>query len=321
MALTKEACLFNLIVYAPEKERIPRLLDIIQAISKRFPSRLIFISLDESLQEISIKDSGNSISTPSSSLHKVPFYVMPHIIPDLPITLLWGTDPTKDKTLLPYFQGFATRIIFDASIHDEWSAFGQRMIDHTTDKQQAMIDISWALISGWRDALARLFNDSTTMDALSYCKKIRILCHNSSDYAAGIYLLSWLSSRLHWSLSLSKHCEGVLEAHFNHDKGNLTALITEEPNSKDQEHGISSLEIITQDDDVYLMTHRPPHRTITTHVMHADSCKLPITLPYTGINNSYLFSKELLHHHTGEHYQHMLKALLHFSKEKQHAPV
>lgn len=329
---TPRACLFNLIAYAPNAKRLPRIIEIIQSISSKFPCRLILISPADDASEVRIETKPNPcvkqkngydqvfIYTDSKQLNKVPFLIMPYLIPDLPINLLWDDDPTSTDPVLNYLKGFATRIIFDASSIDDWGAYAQRMSALIGQNSVDFMDISWALISSWRDTIARVFNDKDTLEELRHCQKVRILCHQSNDYATGIYLLSWLSAQLGWKLVQSKQCEGVIETTFSHDSGTIATAIAEQPSSAKGEHGIASVEIVASGGTVYQMTHKPACRTVITHVIHDNCCDLPITLPFSCLNKSFSFMKELLHQQSSTHYRNMLSKLTDFkSARKNHS--
>jgi hypothetical protein len=323
------ACLFNLVAYAPNAKRLPRILEIVHAIGSKFPCRLVLITHAQEAAGVRVETLPNPcvkqkngydqvfIYADSEKLNKVPFLVMPYLIPDLPINLLWDEDPTSDDPVLNYLKGFATRIIFDASGIEDWSAFAHRMGVLIGQNSYDYMDISWALISSWRDTVARLFNDAQALDELRRCQKVRILCRHSTDYATGIYLLSWLSAQLDWKLVQSKQCEGVIETTFAFDKANIATAIAEQPSTVKSEHGIASVEIVTSSGTVYQMTHRPACRTVITHVIHDSCCDLPITLPFACLNQSFAFMKELLHHRSSSHYRNMLSKLTEFKNVKK----
>ena len=84
------------------------------------------------------------IHVSGKELDKVPFVVMPYLIPDVPIYLLWGQDPTLDDKVLPFFKNFASRVIFDASSTDDLSAFAERALKRGSPTGDNFMDISWA---------------------------------------------------------------------------------------------------------------------------------------------------------------------------------
>lgn len=329
-AATKQpprACLFNLVAYAPDQERLPRLLKIVQTFGTKFPCRLILISHTDEKSGVRVETSPCSclrqkngyeqvfIYVDEEGIDKVPFLVLPYLIPDLPTYLLWDQDPTLKDNILDYLKKFSTRIIFDASTTEDLSSFAKRMTDMLPQSSIDKMDLSWALISSWRDTLALLFNDEKTLEDLRYCKKIRILCNHASDHAGGIYLLSWLATQLGWKFIVNKLCEGVIETTFSHAKGNVATAISEQPNHSPEERGIASIEIVTASGVVYQITHRPSSRTIVAHIIHDNCCDLPITLPFAGLNQSFSFMKELLHNRSSTHYKNMLAMLSQFPKQ------
>lgn len=321
------AALFNIVAFAPNSSSLDRIKGIIHSIGFRFPCRLIIIELDESIGSLKMETvpcpseerqktyPQLNIKTSSADLEKVPFVVLPNLISDVPVYLIWGQDPTTDTKILPHFQDFATRIIFDSSSTQDLGAFAQRMYDQVSSGNNNLLDISWALISGWRDVIARIYNDPSSIEELTTCKKITIGCRRSDDYAAGVYLFSWIASRLGWKFIRSNLSEGSLELTYENEGKDINAIIASDKSSDSKETGISTIEVITKNDDVYRMTHRSPSRTVVTHIMRANTCSLPITLPFACLNRSQALLRELLHQQPGEHYRHMLSKLVHHSHQ------
>ena len=112
-----KASLFNLIVIANSLQRGLHCQELVRFVTEKFPCRVIFVQSDESSQadffhtEHTIQSIGTgltrvcfdqfTIDSSTNQLHKVPFLILPNIMPDLPVYILIGHDPTQDHVILP----------------------------------------------------------------------------------------------------------------------------------------------------------------------------------------------------------------------------
>src|SRR5690348_8539575 len=105
------ACLFNLIVFNRLSDRTDYIRDIVQKVSEKYPCRVLFITQDpqspHSYLKTAVSVVGNGtiacdyidIGFAGPEMQRVPFVLLPHIIPDLPVSLLWTEDPSHDHPL------------------------------------------------------------------------------------------------------------------------------------------------------------------------------------------------------------------------------
>src|SRR5688572_12204280 len=102
------SCLFNLVIYTAEEERTAYFGKLFAKISEKFPSNIIFIQAidkplpDKELVKKFVPENNNKsaksgeqfiIKAAPDQLSQVPFILLPMLLPDLPIYLIWGQNP------------------------------------------------------------------------------------------------------------------------------------------------------------------------------------------------------------------------------------
>ncbi len=214
-----KACLFNLIIYAQDQSRNDYLRDISRIIATRFPCRIIFIlgnplSNDSHLHvivsqemvsdgELTIACDLINIYVSKEYLDRVPFLVIPHLVPDLPVNLLWAQDPTLEKEVLPFIAPYANRLIFDVDSTDNLKDFVKRIQNYSL-KDYELIDMNWIMISGWREVIRETFYTEERIADLNRATRITITRHieKSQDWhekaIQAIYLQGWLAAQQGW---------------------------------------------------------------------------------------------------------------------------
>jgi len=213
------SCLFNLIVYTHEPRRTAYFEGIVKIIKTQFPCRIISITgnpqAKESYFRVKMTTEKNSdgtgfacdhiyIDATGQDLNRVYFLLMPLFVPDLPIYLLWGQDPTTEYTILPHLEYFATRLIFDAETTEDLHQFSREMLNRMATSSIQVIDMNWARIGGWKEVLAEVCDSQERLDQLAKASSITLKYNNKpSDLfthpeTQAIYLQAWLAACLNW---------------------------------------------------------------------------------------------------------------------------
>ncbi len=215
------ASLFNLVVFNRLSSRTDYVRNIVQKVVEQFPCRTLFISYDPDSSHPYLKtaisvvipqgeESGIAcdqidIGVGGPELTRVPFLILPHLIPDLPIYLLWTEDPSKPHPLFASLSSLATRIIFDSESTDNLLAFANSLLELKRKTGIDVADLNWARTEGWRDLISSLFDSPDRLAALNrLClaklsynnRETEFFCHLKIQ---AVYLVAWLSSRLHWN--------------------------------------------------------------------------------------------------------------------------
>jgi glucose-6-phosphate dehydrogenase assembly protein OpcA len=219
------ASLFNLIFYTKKSPRDEYIRKIAQKIIEKFPARIFFISSDVTNNTSQVKTAVSimsaeqgeydvtcdfiEISTTANTENQVPFILLPHLIPDLPVFLVWAEDPMIESPLRSQLEKFATRCIFDSETAQDLTGFAKAILQIKEKSNCEIADLNWARLESWRDLLAAVFNESSLFAKLKKIHNLKI-CYNAQETPffchtkiQSIYLQAWLSCRLGWTLQSS----------------------------------------------------------------------------------------------------------------------
>ncbi len=320
------ACLFNLIVFNTLSIRTDYIRDIIRKVSEKYPCRVLFISSDPTSATpylktaVSVVGSGTSacdyidIGVSGSAIEKVPFLLFPHIIPDLPVSLLWTEDPNLPHPLFTPLAKLANRLIFDSESADSLLLFSEKVLQMRKESPFDTADLNWARTEGWRDLIGSLFRSG---DQLHKIKQIQITYNSQKTESfchlkvQSMYLLAWLASRLKWNF---KSASPDLNFIFEKQKGEIRPAKWEKlgPGT------IISVEITTSDGYHYQCSRNPKqYNQVSIQISSPDRCELPyqFILGRTGIVGPSLI-KEIITKGTSGHYLDMLKTLSQMDRDQ-----
>lgn len=325
------ACLFNLILYTEKGYRTDYIRKIAQRVIQKFPCRLIFISLDRENKQSSlvtkvsaVSPSGQSgivcdlieIEVSASEEMRVPFTILPHILPDLPVYLLWTENPTKTASLSPELEKLASRIIFDSESAENLPHFAKAALQHQIQSNCDIADLNWGRIENWRDLFASVFHSEEMLSQLGHIKSMQI-AYNAQETAAfchtkiqSIYLQGWLACQLEWNFKQVKSEKENLVFSYARDSSPFTVTLTPVRYKELPPGMILSVEILTEDG-----THFSFHRNIAVsnqisiQISTCEKCELPSQYISAKAESGFSLVKEICHKGTSAHYLKLLKLL------------
>lgn len=309
-----KGCLFNLIIFTEEKRRTDYFSQIVHATIEKFPSRIIFIQYErnaaDELLDISNESSCEQIviKTSRKSLHKVPFLILPNLVPDLPVYLLWGEDPTAENEIRPYLESLAKRLIFDSECSENLQQFSKKMADKIQSLNVDIMDLDWALIGGWRNVLKNTFSSQEKIEQLNRSHKIEI-CYNNiptdliqHTQTQAIYLQGWLAAQLQWDF---QKLENNTITYINDIEISLTPKV----NKGFPPGSILSISITSRDDEKSEIVCLDNSSKVMVRSSTREICELPFTLPLPNLQRGLTFIKEIFFYQISDHYLHMLKKI------------
>lgn len=337
---SSKACLFTLVIYAYEERRVNYLQELVETILDKFPCRIIFIKANSSIDEsyfrvmVSNVNSGQStsavtcdqiiIETSYDQIFRVPFVIIPHIVPDLPLYLLWGHNPFEDKQIFPHLKPYATRVIFDSECADSIMNFCKEMEHNLATLHMDIMDISWALTSNWRDLLIQLFDTPDKVEDLTAIKSI-IINYNAHTTDTThhpeirpLYLQAWLACCLGWKFSEMEYFDtSPVYTYVGNVHPSIVALCPSV--HKDLPSGaITGIDIETTNGTSYVLSRNESLSQVLVHISTKEACQLPFTLPLPNVHRGLTFMREIFFNTLGDRYKGMLKVLSEiFSKQKQ----
>lgn len=319
------ACLFNLIIYSKKDQRVEYLKSVAQKIIERFPSRVIFATCDTGCTDTELKtsvsimtaDQGENeivcdfinIEACGTSLNRVPFVILPHILPDLPIYLLYGSDPINKDPITEQIETFATRIIFDSETSENLPEFARAVLHHKEHAHADIADLNWARTEGWRSLITDAFHTPERLAQLKNANQIDIH-YNSKEcpslvhtHVQSLYLGIWLATQLGWEL------KEVKDKHtYIYDQCTITLHPT--PTDDIPSGRILSLEISTSNKETFKF-----HRQldcldrVTIEISTPEICYIPLSTMFKKSEIGQSLVREVTHRGTSAHYLNLMKTL------------
>lgn len=317
------ACLFNLIFYTQKNHRSAYIQRLAQKVVEKFPARVIFVTVDKTTKddflktEVSILSSSQfdiacdyiSIEAGGPSHERVPFLVLPHILPDLPVYLVWGEDPSKGDPMCYQLEQFANRLIFDSESTDNLSRFALSLLEHRAKTCADIADLNWARIESWREMLSTAFYSTDCLEQVQRSKKIEItynaqettfFCHTEIQ---AVYLQAWLACQLGWKFQKVQRDKGSLTFFYEGTSGPVEIALTTAQIAKLPPGLILSVEIATADEEHFSFKCDLEYLHQITYLHSTKSeCSLPAHYIFTKAESGHSLVKEICHRGSSEHF-------------------
>lgn len=326
------ACLFNLVFYTSKNHRSPYIEGIAQKVIEKFPSRVIFVAVDKEAKEdyiktaVSIMPSSKGefdvacdyihIETGGTFFNRIPFVILPHILPDLPVYLIWGEDPSQKDPLCLQLEQFTNRFIFDSESADHLPHFAQSALDHYEKSQTDIADLNWARIENWREMLSTIFYTEDKLKKIENSQKITIVynsqqtsffCHTKIQ---AIYLQAWLACQLGWQFERLQDQKNVLIFSYRGKLHPIEIVLSPVQETKLPPGLILSVDIqTTQKEHFSFIRHLEQWHQIRYQFSTTKECFLPSYFTFSKAELGHSLVKEICHRGTSEHYLRVLNLL------------
>ncbi|MDJ0652304.1 MAG: glucose-6-phosphate dehydrogenase assembly protein OpcA [Simkaniaceae bacterium] len=329
------ACLFNLIIYAKKSQRLGYLNEMAQKIIQKFPCRIIFVTYDEACFSRELKtavsvmtaDKGDyeiacdliEVEVCNREHPKVPFVILPHILPDLPIYLVHADDPTFDNPIAQKLEYLAHRIIFDSEVACDLPAYAKAVLSHSERCRADVADLNWARTEGWRQLFASVFKGKECLEDIKQTKKMQMHCTSrdidslSHTNVQAIYLQAWLSVQLGWTLK--KVAKG-LNFQYESECGLIDIELIPGKMHTISSRRILSIKISTNRDVEYNFRRKEnyPHHVVIEK-SSIELCTLPTNYVLDKDLSGQSLVKEICHKGTSTHYIKVLQLLAKINTE------
>ena len=322
------ASLFNLIIYSHEICRAECLKDFVETIIEKFPCRIIFIQADKdpsqnysrasvsnvvtSKGEVSIACDKINVEVSMSQLKRVPYIILPHLLSDLPIYLLWGQDPTKELEILPHLHQYAKRLIFDSECAQDLSGLSQGILKMMENWNIEIFDMHWADIKCWRDVMARTFDNQDKIFQLHDTKTIRIVYNGTkTDWVAhpaiqSVYLQAWIAGQMEWKFEEAAFSEGMISVKYDNEAHQIAVELVSREDPATAPGTILSVEVQTSRETLFAIERQERLPQVVVHISTPQECSMPFSLPLQDSRQSSTFLRDLLYRGSESHYQRAL---------------
>ncbi len=332
-----KASLFNVIFFTTKSVREEYLRKVAFKLIEKFPARIFFISSNSSSQENSIKTAVSVMTTEQGEYNitcdvieisaqgkeerQIPFVLLPHIIPDLPVFLVWAEDPTSSSFLCEDLKGFATRIIFDSESAKDLCQFAKAISEIQTSSRCEIADLNWARLESWRDIVSSTFSKADKIEHLQNASSIVIkynaqetpfFCHTKIQ---AIYLQGWLATRMGWTPDEKHFALDLSRFLYSYNGNSIDVQLQGIKNEALPPGMVLSLEVQCKDDKHYLFSRdlQALHK-ISCIYSTKDQCDLPVHFITSKGESGQSLIKEIFHKGTSQHYQELLQMISHWSR-------
>jgi len=328
------ASLFNLVVYNKYSKRTNYFRDIVLKLIEKYPCRVIFITADSSKEKHYLKTAVSIISpdSPNNSIAcdnidiavggkdhaKIPFVILPHILPDLPTYLLWTENPCDEHPLLTFMKQFASRLIFDSESASDLNCFAEEILKNCSKRSQFGIgDLNWARTQQWRDLFASTFASPNRIKQLGQVHRITLIYNSlSSDYFCkekikSLYLQAWIASRLNWEYSsLQTNDNGHTLIQYKYKEQTIEVELIPKQIKPLATGVIDEIQIMTNDEFTFHFF-RQKNTPEMIHVQKSSKtlCDVPYYQLFSKSQMGSSLINEIFFKGTSSHYLSMLKTL------------
>lgn len=326
------ASLFNLIFYCKTNSRTPYVQKLAQKVIEKFPSRIIFIAVDKQSHDDHLKTQVSILSSSRGefdvacdyiqieasglSIKRVPFVVLPHILPDLPIYLAWAEDPSHNDPLFDQLNIFASRLICDSETTDNLPHFCKSLVKKHENEHIDIADLNWARIESWRDLLSMAFYSEENLERIQHTQSIALtfnaqesqfFCHTRIQ---SIYLQAWIACQLNWKFNNTRVEKGGMILNYESKYNPIEVTLTPIMNPKLPPGLILNLDIRSLDGHRYSFSRdlEQIHR-ITLNSFNAQQSDVSATYILQKAESGHSLVKEVTHRGTSKHFLKVLNLL------------
>ncbi|MBS0624389.1 MAG: glucose-6-phosphate dehydrogenase assembly protein OpcA [Verrucomicrobia bacterium] len=326
------ASLFNLIVYVQDPARLKESEDLVKHVISKFPSRVIFLVINNKPEEESLNVQVSSqtigegdlkifcemirIEANGSTVERVPFLIFPQILPDLPVYLLWTQDPSTDNVILPHLIPYATRIIFNAESTHNLHAFASSLLSLSHKFHCELGDLHWNALEGWRRVLMESFNTKERFLSLGRAHHIFIsynkpesLSHQQVEIQAA-YLQAWLASQLNLNFETFELVEGNIRLSYRRPMHEVVVLLRPTHEPALPAGAIVKVEISSVlNNGHHLFERHPQLRQVIEYFSDNTSCDLPNVASLQVLPPGQEIIQEIFYPQDKTHYLNALRVL------------
>jgi glucose-6-phosphate dehydrogenase assembly protein OpcA len=209
--------MLDLVVFCDRREEAERMVEVIASLPHSRPSRaIIALGLDDESEvaadarvfctPVPGGSTGVQVCSEIVSLESgrggiaLPSLIAGLLLPDLPVFLHWRAEPDASRVVLSRLWELATRVVVDSTAVPRSLGSLTSLIQRQPDR--SVTDLSWTKITGWREAVARAFDNAENAASLVDLAKLEIAHVGESDAQARL-LAAWLTARTGRSPELS----------------------------------------------------------------------------------------------------------------------
>jgi len=326
------ASLFNLIFFTENNQRAAYFRNIAQKVIEKFPSRVIFITDDPTSSKDFLKTSISAmfssgegigetacdqivIDVSGCSREKIPSIVLPHILPDLPVFLIWAGDPCREHQLSTKLEPLASRMIFDSESSEHLLCTAEKILSKKTILEVA--DLNWARTENWRSLFSTMFHSNKRLQELKDASNIQIVysCKQTSFISKteipSLYLQMWLAVQLGWTLTQAETTKEGSCFRYQKQEGSVQIRLISDHSGSFFSSEILSVTISTSKGSEFIFSRsKETPQQVKVQICSTEACDLPFAYLLSRGESGQSLVREICHKGTSTHFLRTLQALV-----------
>ncbi len=327
------ASLFNLVIFVNSLEKLPYFETLTHQITEKFPCRVLLIEenkeapplfLEALIAAKTIKNGEGPqvvcdyihLKTAPGNPEQVLHLILEHLIPDLPLTLLWGQDPTCKHPLFDHLKQIAQRLIFHSECSNNIHDLAQNLLSSIVNCPWEVADLNWVYLEDWKKVIRTLFNSKENLDDLknietvnlNFCKTpSQYFCHNHFQVH---YLHSWLASNLGWQFaSLKENEQEQIITYKINDRLIQIHILQTMCDLRAPPGTILSVDLTLKNKKNFKFANQLEKDAINIEIWDEEKQKITYNGSIVKTKGEIYLSKEICYNETSAHYVEMLKTL------------
>jgi glucose-6-phosphate dehydrogenase assembly protein OpcA len=226
--------ILDLVIMCDDRETADELVELVANLPYSKPSRAIVALADEHRGEVeydarvfcalATDGEGTQVCSELVTLSAgeggaaLPSLIASLTLPDLPVFLLWRSEPEFGGLMMDRVWPLITRVVVDSTLQPGTLEQLPNLLCRMPRRD--VTDLSWTKITGWREAVARPFDNPDNARCLATLSRIEVHHAGASDAQARL-LAGWLVSRVG-----ARTAEIVIESERRRDmrSGSLTSV-------------------------------------------------------------------------------------------------
>lgn len=325
------ACLFNFVIYTKKEDKNTFYQKLIQSVIAKFPCRVIWITEEKNSEKRYLKTHVRTqalseaifceiieIEVTGQYLERVPSLVLPRILPDLPVYLLWGEVPTKENLLFPFLLPLSTKIIFDAAYVENVQDFFKTTYQLAKQYPRKVSELVWGSLKGIRHLFNTILDTKETFDLLLNVKTIQINYNCAIDKRIkhseikSAYLQGWFASTLQWKFQNIESTEKITRITYRSQNRDVVVQLVpiENPDCSLPPGAILSCDIESVKNNAHFILKRyNDMRKVFLQYTDDVRCDLPICYYLSGIVEGQEIINEIFYGTEEKHYHNTLELI------------
>jgi len=322
------ACLFNLVLFNPLSKRTEYIKKMSQKVLEKFPCRIILVNHDPDRKELETKvsvipqdDTEGSvvcdfieITTGTKDLEKSSFLLLPHLLPDLPIYILWADELDLNNPIYQRIKDQNIRTVFDSECTKDLCSFAKSILYIGCD----VADLNWDRLESWRNLFVLNFQPKLYLNDLKKAENIKIeynCCKTdffSNTRIQALYFQLWLADRFNWEfVSGSKE-----KMTFKKEDGSSIDFCLRSSEIKDHKPAtIISIQIESGEKTFEFVRSEDNFDQVIFKVTTKTTCDIPTNFFIEKSHEGQSLVKEIYYKGTSKHFISMLNKLIKLPKD------